>query len=317
MTYYLGIDLGGTKIAAGVIDSNGKIIARQNISTRPPYDVEFVMKNMADAAVMALRKAGLSARDIDSVGIGVPSTVNPVTHNVVFANNLRWKDVDVAGHFRKFLNIPVMVGNDADCAALGENIAGAARNFDYVLMLTLGTGVGGGIVINHKIFSGGNGFGCEPGHTTIVMDGEPCTCGRRGCLEAYASLTALVRDTIRAIGTYPDTIMRKMCGNDLNRVDGRLAFEAAKQNDRAALEVVHNYEHYLAVGISSLSTLLRPQAVILGGGISNQGEYLIAPIREEMNQTIYANDLIPSPLIMRAELGNDAGMIGAAFLAMK
>lgn len=314
MKHYLGIDLGGTNIATGVIDENYNMIAKHNVPTAYPRPAEAIVKDMALAGRAALEKAGLSEKDIEYVGVGVPSTVNQFNHHVVFANNLNWRDYDMIAEFRKTWDIPVHLANDADSAALGEVLAGIGKEYQNALMITLGTGLGGGIILNHRLFTGGDGLGCEPGHTIIVADGEPCTCGKRGCLEAYASVTALVRDTIRAMGEYPDSIMREMTGNDIAKVNGRTAFDAAKQGDPAGQKVVNSFIHHLAVGIGSMATLLRPQAVILGGGVCNEGEYLFAPLREEVAKLVYAGDIIGAPKIVKATLGNDAGIIGAALL---
>lgn len=314
MKYYLGIDLGGTNIATGIIKEDYTMVAKHSVPTAYPRSAEAIVRDMALAGKAVLEKAGLTESDIEYVGVGVPSTVNQFNHRVVFANNLNWKDYDMITEFRKNWDIPVYLGNDADAAALGEVLAGIGRDYQNALMITLGTGVGGGIIFNNRLFTGGDGLGCEPGHTIIVADGEQCTCGKKGCLEAYASVTALIRDTIRAMGNYPDSIMREMTGNDISKVNGRTAFDAAKKGDKAGQEVVKKYIHYLAVGISSMSTLLRPQAVILGGGVANEGEALFKPLREEFFSMVYGSDIIGGPKLVKATLGNDAGIIGAALL---
>ena len=314
MKYYLGIDLGGTNIATSVIDENYRFVARHSVPTLGTRPFEAVVKDMADAGREVLKKAGLTEKDIGYVGIGAPSTIEPKTQHIVFANNLGWKDADLAGEFRKNWDIPVKIANDADCAALGESLAGAAKDYDSVLMLTLGTGVGGSFILNKKIYLGGNGYGCEPGHSTLVYNGVRCTCGRRGCLEAYASVTALIRQSIEMMARYPGSLMREICGNDMTKVDGRTAFDAAKKGDEAALRVVENYEGYLAAGIGSLVVTFRPTVVILGGGLSNEGENLLEPVRRLVHETLYAADLIAPPAILKASLGNDAGIIGAAML---
>ena len=281
MGYYLGIDLGGTNIAVGVMDDTYRFLSEYHTPTLGERGFEAIIADMADAAVKALEKAGLTLKDIPYVGIGVPSSINPETNRVVYANNLQWKDDDVVGEFQKHMDIPVFLANDADAAALGEAIAGAAKDYTNVLMLTLGTGVGGSIILDKQIFPGGDGYGCEPGHTTIVMDGRPCTCGRKGCLEAFASVTALIKDTKEAMEAHPDSLMHQVAWA-AGKVNGKTSFDAAKQGDQAALQVVENYIHYLAVGISSLETVFRPEAVILGGGVANQGDYLIEPVKRKV-----------------------------------
>lgn len=312
--YYLGIDLGGTNIAVAVMDETYQFISEYKTPTLARRSFEEIVADMADAAQKALEKAGLTAQQLEHIGIGVPSTIDPETRCVVYANNLNWVKRDLISEFKRHINVPVYMANDADCAAYGEALAGAAKDYRNVMMLTLGTGVGGGMIMDKKIFIGGNGHGCEPGHATIVMDGEPCTCGRKGCLEAYASVTALIRDTIRAMAADPTSLMHEMCEDDMRKVSGRTAFDAAKKGDAAALAVVHNYVHYLAVGISSFITLLRPEVIILGGGVCNEGEYLLEPLRREVAETVYAKGLMPETPIIKATLGNDAGIVGAAFL---
>lgn len=314
MSYHLGIDLGGTNIAVGVLDESYQFLARHNVSTLGTRPFDVVVRDMAEAGQAALAKAGLSEQDVAYVGIGAPSTIDPRSHHVIFANNLGWKDADLAGEFQKSWNIPVRIGNDADCAALGESLAGSAKEFESVLLLTLGTGVGGSFIIDRKIYLGGSGHGCEPGHSTLVYNGAQCTCGRRGCLEAYASVTALIRQTVEAMAQYPHSLMRELCGYDLRKIDGRTAFEAAKRGDEAGLLVVENYVNYLCAGIAGLVATFRPNVVLLGGGISNEGDYLLEPVRRIVRETLYNADMIEAPAILRAALGNDAGIIGAAFL---
>lgn len=314
MSYYLGIDLGGTNIVAGVVDDQYNIIQKAAGPTLLKRSFEEIVANMAALAKEALDKAGLTEKDINYVGVGVPSSINPADKTVVFANNLGWKNADFIGEFQKTWNIPVFLANDADSAALGEAVAGAAKEYDSILMITLGTGVGGGIVLDNKLFLGGDGYGIEPGHTLLVQGGFPCTCGRFGCLEAYASVTALIRETIDMMSVYPHSLMWEECGHDLNKVNGRTAFDAAKRNDEAGLMVVKQYIEYLGQGLSSMVTMLRPQAIIVGGGVSNEGEYLLEPLRNIIGTTMYAHDILPPPAVIKAKLGNDAGIIGAALL---
>ena len=316
MKYYLGIDLGGTNIVAGVVDEQYKIIQKSERPTQLKRSYEEIVADMAATAIDALTATGLTRTDVSYVGIGVPSTINPITQQVVFANNLGWKNKDLVSEFQKSWNIKVCVGNDADCAALGECYVGAGRDYDNIIMITLGTGVGGGIVLNKKVFLGGDNIGVEPGHTVLVHDGFPCTCGQKGCLEAYASVTALIRQSIDAMLVYPHSLMWEECGYDLNKVEGRTSINAARRDDPAAKEVVEQYINYLASGLGSMVTILRPQALVIGGGLSNAGEFLLQPLREKVATSIYAPDIMGCPPVIRAELGNDAGIIGAAVVGL-
>jgi len=314
MKYYLGIDLGGTDIKAGVIDERHGIVYKHSIPTHPGRPSGEIIADMAAAGRFALHAAGLGEAGIAYIGLSVPSSINHNNKHMIFSPNLGWKDFDLIPVFRKEWDIPVYMANDADSAALAEVTAGAARDYDNAVMLTLGTGVGGGLIMNKRVYVGGDGFGSEPGHIIIAMNGERCGCGTCGCFEAYASVTALIRDTIRAIEEYPETIMREICGGDYARIDGRTPFRAASQGDAAGVKVINNYISYLAAGIASLIIVIRPQAVILGGGVCNAGDPLFVPLREAVAGLVRVSGDVGIPPILKAELGNDAGIIGAALL---
>ena len=316
MKHYLGIDLGGTNIKLGVIREDLSIVCKHKVRTLPERPAREIIHAMADAGKAALSMAGLSDSDIQYVGISVPSAVNPDNNHIVYANNLGWKDFDLIPVFREAWNIPVHLANDGDTAALAEVMAGAAREYSNALMLTLGTGIGGGIILDKKVYAGGDGFGTEPGQLIILTGGEMCTCGVKGCFEAYASVIALTRDTRRAMKEHPESLIYEICGGDLSRIGGRTAFQAAKRGDETGQRVVDNYIGYLAAGITSLIVLLRPQAVILGGGVCAEGDSLFVPLRKLVSSMVYGADIIGSPPILRAELGNDAGFIGAALLGV-
>lgn len=314
MTYKIGIDFGGSSIKYGVVDQNHKIIAKHSIPTLKERSFEDIVKDIAVHTIVALEKVNLTLDDVDHIGMGVPSSVNPHNHHIVFANNLNWRDVDIISEFNKYIDKKVYIANDADCAIYGEVLAGAAQDSDTAIMLTLGTGVGGSMVIDGKLYFGGNGFGCEFGHSLLKMNCELCTCGRYGCIEAYASVTALIRDTKRAIEKHPDTLMAKLVNYDLSRIEGRTCFDAALENDAVAIEVVEQYLDYLSEAIASLCSALRPKIVILGGGVSNQKERLVAPILARLEKLIYGVEYIGVPEVVIAQLQNDAGIIGAANL---
>lgn len=314
MKYYVGLDLGGTNIAAGVVDEKYNIVADHSLPTLKHRTFEEIVEDMARAVREVAKIANLTLDDFTSIGIGAPSSVNPTTKRLAFANNLRWKNVPLIEEFRKHIDKPVFLANDADCAALGEAVAGVAKDYGSILLITLGTGVGGGLIMNDQIFNGADGNGFEPGHTTLILGGVPCTCGRLGCFESYASITGLIRETIEAIALNPTSLMREICGNDFCKVSGRTAFEAAKRGDAAGLAVVEKYAYYVGSGISSLVAALRPHAVLIGGGISNEGDYLLDPVRKVVAETVYSKDTVKPPEIIKASLGNSAGIIGAAFL---
>ena len=315
MSVRLGIDLGGTTIKFGLVDENFRILNKISIPTHANRSFETIAHDIATTCLDFLKDNQFQLKDLVNVGIGVPSVVNPHNQHVVYANNLNWKDVDLLGEMKKTLDAPMFIADDADCAALGEVLGGAATGVKDALMLTLGTGVGGGFIINGQIYPGGDGYGCEPGHTILHMNGELCTCGRKGCLEAYTSIRALIRDAKRALLENPNSLMNQLIEHDLNKLDGRIIFEAADRQDATAMAVVDQYHSYLAEGIASLHNALRPQVIILGGGISARKEKLIQPLQAKLKDLVFAVDYLGIPNIVCAELGNDAGIVGAAFIS--
>lgn len=312
MQYRVGIDVGGTAIKAGVVDENYRVICSHTQPTN--HDLDCMIEDLAVTVETVAAKAGLKVSDIHCVGVGVPSSVNPRTRRLVFANNTGWRDVALGDELEKRLSVPVYIGNDANCAVVGETLAGAARGKDSVVMLTLGTGVGGGIILGGKLFMGGDGMGVELGHTPLVHGGVPCTCGIDGCLEAYASVTALIRQTREAMEKHPESLLHAYVKEHNGEVNGRTVFDCAQQGDAAALAVVDQYEEYLAHGIGGLVTIFRPEIFLIGGGLSAQGDYLLRPLNEKLKRYAYSADSIGAAPVVKAELGNTAGTIGAAYL---
>lgn len=314
MKYYVGIDLGGTNIVAGLVDENGNILKKHRVPTHAEQPFEALVADIAGTAYRVVELAGLRMEDVSSVGLGTPSLINPRTNLLVNANNLGWRNVPLPAELDKHFDLPVYIRNDADCAALGEVMAGAARDYENALMITLGTGVGGGVILHKRIYNGCDHMGAELGHTKLVYHGVRCTCGQYGCLESYASATALIRQTKEAMAAHPESLMHRLVGGDLTRVDARTAFEAAHQNDPAGLAVVDQYIDYLAAGLSTFIVIFRPDVILIGGGVSNEGDYLLEPLNEKMNACTYAAAEVGIPRAIRARLGNDAGIIGAAML---
>lgn len=312
--YKLGIDLGGTNIVAGVVDDKFKIIGTGKMKTNLPRSAEEIADDMAKASLDAIANAGLTLDDIDSMGIGAPGSINPNTGNIAYSNNLGFYDVNLTEMMKKRLGKDFYIENDANAAAYGEYIAGAGKGANNFVAITLGTGVGGGVIIDGKIYSGSNYAGAELGHTVIQMNGEVCTCGRNGCFEAYASATALIRQTKQAMLRYPDSIMWKLCDNDINSVNGRTSFEAMRTGDKAGKSVVDTYINYIAVGVANMVNIFQPDVFCIGGGISHEGDTLINPIKEFVAGENYARNSAKKTEIKAASLGNDAGIIGAAYL---
>ena len=307
--YRIGIDLGGTNIAVGVVNDRYEIVARRSVPTGAERPAEEVIRDMGDAVEEALRQAGLTAADCASMGVGSPGACDPQTGVVKRAYNLNWFDVPVCRMLHQRFGIPVRLGNDANCAALAEVVAGAAVGCQDMVLITLGTGVGSGIISRGKILSGLRGGAGEAGHMLLVLDGEPCTCGRRGCWEAYASATALIRQGKAAAAAHPASLL-----NRYPDLTGRDVFDAADAGDAAAQAVLERYYVYVAAGITNLVNILSPEMVLIGGGISRQGERLLAPVRRYVAANCFGGDARPQPVIQAARLGNEAGIIGAAAL---
>ena len=312
--YNIGIDLGGTNIVASVVDDKYNIIATGKTPTAVPRSAEEIFDDIAAVCREAMDKAGLTIADISSVGLGTPGTVNE-NGIIEFANNLGFNNVPAREMLKERLgDLPIYIDNDANCAALGEAYAGCGNGSQNFVAVTLGTGVGSGIIVNGKIVTGVNCAGGECGHMVIVVDGEPCSCGRKGCWEAYASATARIRQTRKAMEENPDSIMHEVARQE-GKVSGRTAFDAMRKGDIAAIKVVDNYIKYVACGLINIVNALQPEIICVGGGICNEGETLMKPLRRFVQAERYSIHSKIQTRIMKAELGNDAGIIGASLLA--
>ncbi len=309
----VGIDLGGTNIAVGVV-KEGKIIGRHTTPTHKSNNFEVIITQMAKAVESALNSVKLTLQEVHSVGIGVPSTIDPNTNIATYANNLDWYNKDIVGALKKHLDTKIYIANDGDCAALGEFFYGDddAGKHPMSLMLTLGTGIGGGVVYGGKIFLGGTKEGLELGHFVLNYEGEACTCGKNGCFEAYCSATALIRDTKQTLKAHPHSKLKEFLVN--GEITAKTPFDAMQAGDEVAKALINRYINYLAEGIHTIVICLRPTEVIIGGGISNQGDNLILPLREAYKQIAFGKDEMRIPHIRKAKLKNDAGIIGAALL---
>lgn len=312
--YKLGIDLGGTNIVAAVVDDSKKIIATAKVKTNMPRPAEDIVEDMIKTAEAACKSAGITVDDVDSIGVGSPGAIDPVNGVVCYANNLGFYNVPMKKMFEERTGKPFYIENDANAAAYGEYIAGAGKGTNDFIAITLGTGVGGGVIIGGKIFAGSNYAGAELGHTVICIDGEMCTCGRQGCWEAYASATALIRQTKQAMIKYPESKMWEMCEGKLENVSGITAFNAMREGDEAGKRVVDRYIEYVSIGVANNINIFQPDMLCIGGGISKEGDTLIEPIKAFVKGENYARNIEKKTEIKAAALGNDAGIIGAAFL---
>lgn len=316
MKYYIGIDLGGTNIAAGLVNENKEIVESASVKTLSKRPLEEIVDDMAEVAKSVAQKAGVSMDEVEWVGVGAPGTVIAETGVIDYSNNLDWYNVPLKDMLEKRLSKKVYIANDANAAAYGEYLAGAAKDADISVMVTLGTGVGGGVVINNKIYTGFNDAGAELGHSVIILDGRGCTCGRKGCLEAYASATGLIATTKEYMEKDKNSVMWELVHGDLNKVSGRTAFDAMRKDDKTAAEVVNIYVKQLACGITNIINTFQPDILCIGGGISHEKEFLIKPLKEIVKEEVYSRNSKHNTEITVAALGNDAGIIGAAFLGL-
>ncbi len=309
--YCVGIDLGGTFIKGGIVREDGKIMLSDKVPTGKDVGAEGVAQNIASLAKDLIARAGLNNDDVVGIGIGAPGMIDSKSGVVIYWNNMRWRNFAIGSVVEGLTGLPVKIANDANVAALGEVKFGAARKYENAIMITLGTGVGGGIVVDGKLVEGNQGAGAELGHSVIVAGGKQCTCGRKGCLEAYASATALIRDTKEMMETHKDSKMWAV--GALENVDGKTAFDYY-ETDEYAKKVVDSYIAHLGCGLTNFANIFRPDVIILGGGVCAQGESLVKPLQEIVNEEIFAGKMGPQVPVLIAELGNSAGLLGAAAL---
>ena len=308
----IGIDIGGMSIKGAAVDSNGRVYEKFSMPFIKGEPGEETIRKLAETVKEYIAANGLENK-IAGIGLGSPGTLDIKNGVVNYANNLGWENLHVADIFHEILPYPVRLTNDANAASLGEAKFGAGKSYDNIIMLTLGTGVGGGIIINGKLYEGNEGKGAELGHSVIVVDGEQCTCGRKGCLETYASATALIRETKKAMHANRRSLMWKICP-DIDLVGGKVPFEAAKQGDKVAIDVLDNYIKYLGEGILNFCNIFRQNVVVLSGGIANAGDYLFDRVNKYIADRNYGYKMTPEVKVVPAELGYDSGKIGAAAL---
>ena len=308
----IGIDIGGMSIKGAAVDSNGRVYEKFSMPFIKGEPGEETIRKLAETVKEYIAANGLENK-IAGIGLGSPGTLDIKNGVVNYANNLGWENLHVADIFHEILPYPVRLTNDANAASLGEAKFGAGKSYDNIIMLTLGTGVGGGIIINGKLYEGNEGKGAELGHSVIVVDGEQCTCGRKGCLETYASATALIRETKKAMHANRRSLMWKICP-DIDLVGGKVPFEAAKKGDKVAIDVLDNYIKYLGEGILNFCNIFRPNVVVLSGGIANAGDYLFDRVNKYIADRNYGYKMTPEVKVVPAELGYDSGKIGAAAL---
>ena len=292
--FYIGVDLGATNIAAAIVDHNGEIARRLSVRTKPERGAPEIADDIAALCLSLIDEKKLSKDDIAAIGVGIPGVAIKETGMAHLCPNLFWHDVPIRDLLKKKLGLPVYIGNDANAAALAELTAGAFRGRQNCVLITLGSGIGGGIILNGKIFTGAHGIAGEIGHMAFDLDGKPCACGNPGCFERYASANAL------------------MCA--ANQKDAEAVIDAVKKGISSAAKAFERYVYFLARGIVSIINIYDPEIIALGGGLSNAGEFLLSAVKEKVTENLSFKRM-PSAEIVIAALGSDAGVIGAAMLA--
>ena len=310
---YVGIDVGGTGLKAGIVDENGKLLNKCTCPTGVERGHEAVINDMANLALQAIAEGGFTVDDVKAIGIGIPGILDPKTNRVPFCTNLGWHDVPLVELMQKVIDKPIYVNNDATVAGFAEAVAGVSAGVKDSVFVTLGTGVGGGIFIDGKPYSGAHGVGSEIGHIIIVDGGEMCTCGTAGCWERYASATAIIRMGKKAAQENPECAIAKAVNGDLEQITARTVIDAAKAGDPVAEQVFDQYVHYLCVGLVSIINMIDPEMIVLGGGVSGAGQFLLDAVRAKMDTMVFYKAMDYAKIEL-AVLGNDAGIIGAAML---
>jgi len=311
--YLAGIDLGGTAIKAGLVDENLSLVGKTSVPTGVGRSYQEIIADMAQAVIRTARENGIGLDEIKSVGIGIPGVSSKGV--VIAVHNVYWFDVPLEAEMKKHLNVPVHIDNDATVAAVYEYHLGALAGCNVGVLLTLGTGLGGGIIINGKPFSGAHGLGSELGHMPIVQNGVQCTCGNKGCLEAYVSAPALIRRGRQCVIDRPESMLHHVTDGDYTKVTTKMIIDSAREGDYISLSIVDEYVGKLAMGICAIENMLDPDVIAIGGGVSGAGEFLLNKIAKASEGLgIFENQKYAD--IRLAVSGNDAGIIGAAMLGM-
>ncbi len=314
MKNYVGIDLGGTNIKAGVVNEDGKILVKKSIKTNASRPMEEIIRDMGRLASEVIAEAGFAKTDIEAIGIGSPGTPDNKEGVLVYSNNLPFNMAPMRRIIREVIDLPVFIENDANCAAMAESVAGAAREVSDSVTITIGTGIGCGVIIGNRIFSGFNQAGSEFGHTVLVAGGVPCTCGRKGCFESYASATALIRMTKEAAAAHPESLLNDIIKSNDGKVNAKIAFEGKRRGDQVSSDLVDRYIEYLSDGLANAINSFMPEILVIGGGVCNEGDPLMVPLREKTLGKPYFGPGVRKTEIRLAQMGNDAGIVGAAMM---
>ncbi len=312
--YYLGVDLGGTNIVVGLLNENYEIISKKSTETLRERGSDEILKDIARLCIETIDENNIKKEDVRWIGVGSPGTCDSANGVVIYANNIKFDNVNVRKAIQKYIDLPVYIGNDANCAAYGEFFAGAGKGTKNTSMITLGTGVGGGFIVEGKIIEGSHFAGAEIGHTVISVDGRPCSCGRKGCFEAYCSATALIDMANEMADTTDKTTLHKLNENNKKNTTAKMVFDCFDAGDEYISEVVNTYYTYLSEGITNIINTFDPEVIVIGGGVSGRGEKLTEPLIKKIKERVYGGELKVE--IKIAELGNDAGIVGAGLLGL-
>lgn len=314
MKYYLGVDLGGTNIAVGIVNEDKELLETMSRPTGKNRSAAEIVEDIAALSSDLMTHQGASCENLISVGVGVPGSVNKKLGTIVYANNLGFVNVPFVSLMKKHFSVPVYMDNDANVAALAEYTVGCGKECDSFILVTLGTGVGAGIIINHQLVTGCNYGAGEIGHMVIDMHGKKCNCGRRGCYELYASATALVEQAREAMLWHPESKLWELCQGREEDMNGKLLFDGVRAGDMISEDVLKHYVNYLSIGILDLINMMQPDVLCIGGGISKAGNLILNPLKKLVAEKVYTRDDAIQTEIKIAELDNGAGILGAAFL---
>ncbi len=315
MKYFIGVELGVKNLIVGVVDKYGRLLRKEVQPTQKERHYTEIVKDISKLIFNVLEKEGIELKAVKYIGVGCPGTPNVKAGTIVRNYTLNFHNTPIKSELEKYINLPVIVENDANCAALAESVTGAAEDIDYSVLIRIGTGIGGGIIINNKIYSGFNYAGAELGHMVISLNGEKCTCGRNGCWEAYASATALIKQIKSAAEKNRDSSINKLIDGDYSKITEAIVFEAAKKGDQTAKDVIGQYLIYLAEGIVNIINILEPEVIIVGGEVSKEGEALLKPLKELVYSRVYCQE-VRRPEFKTAQMGSASVVIGAAMLGI-
>ena len=311
---FVGVDIGGTNTKIGIVSKLGRVVAMSSFKTRSPREPRDFVKEIFVNIEKLLHANDIQLENIEGIGVGVPGVVDN-NGIVVNATNLKWKDVELKEIFKEYTTSKIVIGNDADCAMLAEWKFGGAKGAKNAILVTLGTGIGSGIILDNKLYRGAHGTGSECGHMVIKFDGEMCSCGNRGCWEMYASAKALTRRTEQAVMQNPNGVLSKIV-SQYGRASAHSCFEGARRGDSVSQKLMNEYIDYVVCGLINLTQIFHPELFILGGGVAKEGLNFVKAVDVKLNDFLKKNNFEPTVLVKRPVLENNAGIVGAASLAM-